>query len=143
MKNLLYIALIVPIFLVAGLNVDKVSEALADLKSVRSNRVLKFFNDNKSIKLTKRIKFTSLEKANIILFPKKKIKNKMLIVDSYRALQNNKNSIGAIYLKKGRTQIIFIEERLKKNGLALPKSYNKHILSECQIDPICLLADIN
>ena len=143
MKNLLYIALIVPIFLVAGLNVNKVSEALADLKSVRPNRVLKFFNDNKSIKLTKKLKFTSLKNANIILFTKKKIKNKMLIVDSYRALQDNKNSIGAIYLKKGRTQIIFIEERLKKNDLLLPKSYNKYILSECQINPICLLTDIN
>ena len=140
MKKLLYISLIVPIFLVAGLNVNKVSNTLAHIKSVKKDKVLKFFNSNKNIHLKKRLNFsTSKENADIILFPKNK-SNKIVIVDSYKALQMNKNSIGAIYLKKGRTQIIFIDERLKKNGLELPNSYNKHLLSECQINPICLLS---
>jgi len=142
MKKLLYIFLIVPIFLVAGLNLNEISKTLAEIKSVSSNKVLKFFNANQNIKLKENIKFTSREKANIILFPKKK-SNKIIIVDSYKALQNNKNSIGAIYIKKGRTQIIFIEERLKKSGLTLPSSYTKHLFSECQINPICLLSNVN
>ena len=142
MKKLLYISLIVPIFLVAGLNVNKVSNTLAHIKSVNADKVLKFFNSNKNIHLKKRLKITSKENADIILFPKNK-SNKIVIVDSYKALQMNKNSIGAIYLKKGRTQIIFIDERLKKNGLQLPNSYNKHLLNECQINPICLLSNVN
>ena len=141
MKKLLYISLIVPIFLVAGLNLNKVSEILTEIKPVSSNKVLKFFNANQNIKLKQNLKFTSRERANIILFPKKK-NNKIVIVDSYKALQINKNSIGAIYLKKGRTQIIFIEERLRKSGLTLPSAYNKHLLNECEINPICLLSNI-
>ncbi len=141
MKKLLYISLIVPIFLVAGLNLNKVSNTLAHIKSVKEDKVLTFFNSNKNIHLKNRLKFTSKENADIILFPKNK-SNKIVIVDSYRALQMNKNSIGAIYLKKGRTQIIFIEERLKKSGLTLSNSYSKHLLSECQINPICLLSNI-
>ena len=139
MKKLLYISLLLPLLLVAGLNVNKVSNTLAHIKSVKTDKVLKFFNSNKDIHLKKRLNFTSKENADIILFPKNK-SNKIVIVDSYKALQMNKNSIGAIYLKKGRTQIIFIDERLKKNGLKLPNSYNKHLLSECQINPICLLS---
>ncbi len=141
MKKLLYISLLLPIFLVAGLNIDKVSNTLAHIKSVKTGKVLKFFNSNENIDFQKKLKLTSKENADIILFPKNKI-NKIVIVDSYKALQINKNSIGAIYLKKGRTQIIFIEERLKKNGLTLPRSYNKYLLSECQINPICLLATL-
>ena len=141
MKKLLYISLIVPLFLVAELNVNKVSKALAHIKAIQSNRVLKFFNANKNIKLKEELKFTTREDANIILFPKKKT-NKITIVDSYRALQINKNSIGAIYLKKGRTQIIFIKERLEKSGLTVPSSYTKQLLNECQINPICLLSNI-
>ena len=141
MKKLLYISLIVPLFLVAELNVNKVSKALAHIKAIQSNRVLKFFNANKNIKLKEELKFTTREDANIILFPKKKT-NKITIVDSYRELQINKNSIGAIYLKKGRTQIIFIKERLEKSGLTVPSSYTKQLLNECQINLTCLLSNI-
>ena len=141
MKKLLYISLIIPLILVAGLNVDKISKILADIKSVKKDKILTFFNSNKNIHLKQRLKLTSKEKADIILFPKTK-SDKIVIVDSYRALQINKNSIGAIYLKKGRTQIIFIEERLKKRGLTLSDPYNKHLLSECQINPVCLLSNV-
>ena len=141
MKKLLCISLFLPLLLVAGLNVNKVSNTLVHLESVRANEVLKFFNANEKIKLNNSLKFTSLEKANIVLFPKKNT-NKISIVDSYKKLQENKKSIGAIYLKKGRTEIIFINERLKDNGLRLPNSYNKHLLSECQINPVCLLSDM-
>lgn len=139
MKKLFCILLIIPIFSVAGLNVDKVTKTLSNIKSAKT---LNFFNANKSIDLKNKLKLTSFQDANIILFPKKNVSKKMTIVDSYKALQLNKNSIGAIYLKKGRTQIIFIDERLKKNGLSLTDDYNKNLLSECQINPICLLTDI-
>ena len=139
MKKLLYLLLIVPIFLSAELNIEKVSNVLQNLQS---SKPLKFFNANKRIDLKNRVRFTSLEDANIILFSDSKNIKKMTIANSYKALQMNKNSIGAIYLKKGRTQIIFISERLKKNGLYLSSSFDKYILSECQLNLVCLLTNI-
>jgi len=139
MKKLLYILLIVPIFVSAELNIEKVNNTLLHIKS---SQPLKFFNASKHIDLKNKLKFTTLKNANIILFSNNKNIKKMTIVNSYRALQMNKNSIGAIYLKKGRTQIIFINDRLKRNGLSLPSSFNKYLLSECQINPICLLTNI-
>jgi len=48
----------------------------------------------------------------------------------------------AIYLKKGRTQIIFVKERLKNNGLDLPKAYKKHLINECKLNLLCFLKGI-
>jgi hypothetical protein len=138
MKKLFYALMIIPVFLLAGLNVEKVSKTLSQLKSVKSVKTVKFYNANKKFNL--RLKnLTSSNKANIVIFPTNKNTNKLQIVDSYKALRLNPKSIGAIYLKKGRTQIVFIEERLKNNGLILSPSYKKHLLSECQINPLCLL----
>ena len=139
MKKVLYSLLIIPIFLVAGLNIPKVANALSSLKSTRT---LKFFNANKNIDLHGKLNLTSFENSNVVLFSNKSNKNKLTIVNSYKALRTNTNSIGAIYLKKGRTQIVFIEERLKKNGLSLPLSFKRNLLSECQLNPICLLRGI-
>jgi len=139
MKKILYFLLIIPIFLIAGLNVSKVTNVLT---SINSTKTLKFFNANKSINLNGKLNLTSFENANVVLFSNRISKNKLNIVNSYKALRTNKNSIGAIYVKKGRTQIVFIEERLQKNGLSLPSSFNKNLLSECQLNPICLLESI-
>ena len=139
MKKILYFLLIIPIFLIAGLNVSKVTNVLT---SIKSTNPLKFFNANKNINLNGKLNLTSFENANVVLFSNRISKNKLNIVNSYKALRTNKNSIGAIYVKKGRTQIVFIEERLQKNGLSLPSSFNKNLLSECQLNPICLLESI-
>ena len=123
----------------ASLNISKVNDTLLHLKS---SSPITFFNSNKKIKVTKKLRFSTLNNANIILFPKKINKKKMLIVGSYKELQDNKNSIGAIYLKKGRTQIIFVKERLKNNGLDLPKAYKKHLINECKLNLLCFLKGI-
>ena len=139
MKKLFYALMIIPVFLLAGLNVAKVSKTLSELKSVKSIKTVKFYNANKKINLKLKNLTSVIDKANIIIFPNNKNRNKLMIVSSYKALRTNPKSIGAIYLKKGRTQIIFIEERLKNNGLSLPKIYKQNLLTECQINPICLL----
>jgi len=139
MKKLFYIMAFLPVVLFAGLNINKINDTLSSIKSTKS---LTFYTDNKTIDFKNKLKFTSFAKANIVIFPNRRVKNKMLIVDSYKELIANKNSIGAIYLKKGRTQIIFIKERLKQNGLSLPASFKNNLLSECQINPICLLIKI-
>ena len=136
MKKLFYMIVLLPAVLLAGLNITKINNTLSSIKSVHD---LKFYNDNKKIDLKSKLRFTSLPDANVVIFPTKKVKNKMLIVNSYKELLTNKKSIGAIYLKKGRTQIIFIKERLAKNDLELPPSFENNLLSECQINPYCLL----
>jgi hypothetical protein len=116
--------------------VAKVTQTLSQLKS---SKTIKFYKANKKINLKLKNLTSVIDKANIVIFPNNKNRNKLMIVNSYKALRRNPKSIGAIYLKKGRTQIIFIEERLKNNGLSLSKSYKQNLLTECQINPICLL----
>ena len=139
MRKLLYSLLVIPMFLMAGLDIPKVNKVLMSLKSLTP---LKFYNANKSIDLDDNLHFTSFENANIILFSNGRDKNKLAIVNSYKELRRSKNNIGAIYVKKGRTQIIFIEERLLEHGLSLPSSFQKNLLSECQLNPLCLLEGI-
>lgn len=60
-------------------------------------------------------------------------------MDSYKALKRYKNSIGAIYIKKGRTQIVFVKERLEKKGFEIESRANKYLIKECTLQAICLL----
>lgn len=135
MKKLITILTIVPLMAFANLNVEKVTNTLSNLKG---NKTLSFFNANKDIPLNGKLNITSLSAADIVLFSPKKYKSKMTIVNAYKKLKVNKNSIGAIYLKKGRTQIVFIKERLDSKGLHLSSKFNKYILHEWQLNPLAL-----
>ena len=136
MLKLITILFVAPILLSAQLDTSKISRVLS---SLQYKTPLTFYKD-KNIDIDNGLHFTSLDKADIVLFPKKSNKvEKIVISDSYGDLRNNKKSIGAIYLRKGRTQIVFIEERLKNNGLILPKKFKKYIITECELNPICLL----
>jgi len=138
MKKIIYLLFLVPLVLTAGLDISKINKTLSSMTS--SKEKLKFFNANSKIKMKRELTFTSIENANIILFPKQNSKvSQISIVDSYSALRDNKKYIGAIYLRKERTQIVFIKERLEKNSLTLPSKYDKYIITECQLNPICLL----
>jgi len=136
MKKIVYMFLILPVLAMSGFDMVKINNTLL---SINASSPLKYYNSNANINITKKLNFTSLKEANIVLFPNKTVKKKMLIVGSYVELRTKKNSIGAIYMKKNRTQIVFIAERLKKNGLSLPKTFQKYIITECQLNPICLL----
>jgi hypothetical protein len=139
MKKIIYLVFFLPILLTAGLDISKINKTLSSMTS--SKEQLKFFNANNKIKMKKKLTFTSREKANIILFPKVNTSSvsKISIVGSYSALRDNKKYIGAIYLRKERTQIVFIKERLENNSLTLPSKYDKYIITECQLNPLCLL----
>lgn len=127
--------LILPVLAMSGFDMVKVNNALL---SIKSSSPLKYYSGNEKINVTKKLKFTSLKDSDVILFPKKRHTNKMSIVGSYAELRADKNSIGAIYMKKNRTQIVFIAERLTNNGLSLPKVFQKYIITECQLNPVCL-----
>jgi len=138
MKKLLTVLLVLPLILFAGIDVQKVRDTLLN---INANKPIKFYNANENINLSN-MRLTSLKEANIVLFSSKKYTSKMTIVDSYKKLKLNKNSIGAIYLKKGRTQIVFIKERLERNGLKLNVELKKHLLHEWQLNPQLLLSSL-
>jgi len=135
MKKILTILLILPIFAFSGINIEKITDTLSHIKG---KKTLYFYNANKNIRLNNTIKLTPLNRANIVLFSNKIYKSKVSIVNSYKELKSNSNSIGAIYLKKGRTQIVFIQERLASHGLVLNPKFKKHIIHEWQLTPSSL-----
>jgi len=140
MKKIINIFTISTLFAFAGLDIPKVNFALSSIKlSKVSSKPLKFYNNNRSLNLNKKLTFTSQSSADIVLFPTKKKINKALVVDSYKALKRYKNSIGAIYVKKGRTQIVFVKERLEKNGFNLREVAKKYLIQECKLEAICLV----
>ena len=136
MKKILMILSILPLILFADIDVGKVTNILLNINAAKP---IKFYNANEKVDLTNHIELTTLEDANIVLFSHKAYVDKMTIVDSYKKLKLNKHSIGAIYLKKGRTQIVFIQERLEANGLLLSAKFKKHLLHEWQLNPQLLM----
>jgi len=80
------------------------------------------------------------EDADIVLLTSKKEieklkntilpKNTILFTTSYRLLKTNDDIVGAFYWRKGRSQLLFIRERLEKKNIHLPQSYRKYIIGE-------------
>ena len=139
MKKILLTLLFLPIFVFAELDIAKVNKTLSGIKS---NKTLSFYTPNNRIKLKGNLKLTSFKEADILLFSKKSDKNKLMIVDSYKLLDTHKNSIGAIYVRKGRTQIVFVQERLEMNGLKLDLDFKKHLIHDWQLSAVALLKNI-
>ena len=139
MKKILAILSILPILAFSGINIEKITHTLSHIKG---KKTLYFYNANKNIRLNNTIKLTSLNRANIVLFSNKIYESKVSIVNSYKELKSNPNSIGAIYLNKGRTQIVFIQERLASNGLVLNPKFKKHIIYEWQLNPGSLINNL-
>jgi len=139
MKKFIFTLLLIPMVSLAGLDVPKVDKTLAGLTS---KKPLTYFSASDKIRLSGNFTLAPKNKADILLFSKSQDKKKMLIVNSYKELKNNKNSIGAIYLKKGRTQIVFVKERLDKNNLILKDSLKKHLINTWQLDKVSLLHQV-
>jgi len=143
MKNLKkYLFLLVPLIASADLNIEKVNSILSSIK-LSNNTPVSYYSKNKTfINKLKVKKADSPTKANIVIFPKSRDNKHMFIVSSFEKLKNHEKTIGAIYLKKGRTQIMFVEERLQKRGLKLPEKYKKYLIKESYLCPLCLLNKI-
>jgi len=136
LKNAILI-LLIPFLGFANLNIEKINEILSSILQ-DGKSVLYFSHDKSFISKLSIPKASTIEDANIIIFPISKLKDKLTIVNSFEKLKEDKNSIGAIYLKKGRTQILFVEERLKKNNLEIAPKYNRYIIKECYLTELCL-----
>jgi len=56
--------------------------------------------------------------------------NTILFVTDYRYLEKSEDIVGAFYSRKGRTQLLFIKERLKAKNIVLPKEYQHYMIDE-------------
>jgi hypothetical protein len=74
--------------------------------------------------------------ANVVMFPSNVDNSKLAIVGDFEDLKNNKNAIGAIYVKKSRLQVMFITERLIANNIKLSPSFQQFIITESQLKPV-------
>ncbi len=53
--------------------------------------------------------------------------NKIYFTNNYQKLLSNEEYLGAFFWNKSRPNIVFIKNRLKKQKIILPKSYNQFI----------------
>ncbi len=86
------------------------------------------------------IPVSQLQKADIVIVPNKTVyeriiselasqkvsKSPLLFATDYHLLDEYPNVIGALYWRKGRSQLLFINSRLKKYGISLPEKYQKY-----------------
>lgn len=76
-----------------------------------------------------KIHITNCEKADVIISDREiPYNNKPVIALNEEILKKLKNAIGGLYWKKGRPQLIFLEDRLKKFDIQLPSEYNRFII---------------
>jgi len=54
----------------------------------------------------------------------------ILFVTDYRLLKNSFDIVGAFYWKKGRSQLLFIKNRLDAYNITLPTEYKNFIVDE-------------
>jgi len=54
----------------------------------------------------------------------------ILFVTDYRLLKNSFDIVGAFYWKKGRSQLLFIKNRLDEYNITLPREYKDFIIDE-------------
>lgn len=112
-----------------------------DVVSVYTNdkKYRKVFATSKRIFLAKKP-----EEADIVLITNKATlksilrKNRInrnaqkpiLFVTDYRFLKGVEDVVGAFYWRKGRSQLLFIKNRLIQQGIQLPKAYQNFMIDE-------------
>ncbi|MEA3418580.1 MAG: hypothetical protein U9Q90_04195 [Campylobacterota bacterium] len=57
-------------------------------------------------------------------------KKPILFSTSYRLLKRSTDIVGALYWEKGRSQLLFIKDRLKKHQIELPQEYKIFLIDE-------------
>jgi len=60
----------------------------------------------------------------------KKEEKPVLFVTDYRLLKYSFDIVGAFYWKKGRSQLLFIRNRLNEHGITLPEEYENFTVDE-------------
>lgn len=107
---------------------------------VKDKKYADVFSHSRYIKLAE-----SSQNADIILLTNKNIlkkilKNKnnnqsegsqaILFATDYRLLKYSEDIVGAFYWKKGRSQLLFVKNRLDKQDITLPSEYKKYTVDK-------------
>jgi hypothetical protein len=71
---------------------------------------------NQSVYRFIRAKLTSMKEKKMPLF----------FATDYRVLRDSDEVVGALYWRKGRSQLLFVDERLQKHGIKLPVRYQRY-----------------
>lgn len=128
------ILFIIPLFsseiITASKIMEKISSAL-----IQKNEIAVFTKDLKYIEIVKssnKLKdVLSCDEADIDLIEIKTTslctKKVLLFATNYLAFVKSPDAIGAFFYQKGRPNIIFREENLKKHNIVLSKEFEKYI----------------
>jgi len=131
--------LLIPLFVFALLHAEenyelKLYESI--IPSIFNERPIKVYLDKDMSRLLKdSSKFEIVQYCNssVTLLIGKNFKNlfdeckgKPVFSTSYRSFKNNDNSIGAFYWRKGRPQIRFKSDALKRYNLILPSKLQRY-----------------
>jgi len=57
-------------------------------------------------------------------------KKPIIFVTNYHFLKISEEIVGAFYWRKGRSQLLFIKNRLKQHNIILPKAYQSFMMDE-------------
>ena len=57
-------------------------------------------------------------------------KKPILFVTNYHFLDKSDDILGAFYWRKGRSQLLFIRDRLKEHNITLPQAYKNFMIDE-------------
>lgn len=57
-------------------------------------------------------------------------KKPIIFVTNYQFLKISEEIVGAFYWRKGRSQLLFIKNRLKQHNITLPKEYQNFMIDE-------------
>ena len=57
-------------------------------------------------------------------------KKPIIFVTDYRLMKYSLDIVGAFYWRKGRSQLLFIDNRLKDHNITLPKKYESFTVDE-------------
>lgn len=109
---------------------DKISNAL-----IKKETVYIITNDIKNKKIvsysSKMKDISSCDKADMLITHTSKIvkcdKKVLVFATNYLAFKALPQAIGAFFYQKGRPNIIFREEVLKKHNITLPSEFDKYI----------------
>ena len=106
---------------------------------VNDNEYRKIFSASKRIRLSKEpanadvVLITNLVTLKKVLRQEKNMqtdKKPMLFTTDYRFLERSDDIIGAFYWRKGRSQLLFIKNRLDEHHITLPKEYEDFLVDE-------------
>lgn len=109
---------------------DKISTLL-----IKKENIFIMTNDLRNQKIilySKKMKKTSsCNNVDMIITHSKNVpkcdKNVLVFATNYLAFKALPDAIGAFFYQKGRPNIIFREENLKKHNIVLPNEFNKYI----------------